>query len=263
MPESSPPERPGRAIILIAGGGGRLRPLTDHQPKGLLEVGGRALVEHQIACLRWAGIEAIALVTGHGAAHVRARCGDAVSYIHNERFRETNSLYSAALAADFGRGGCLILNSDVLFHPALLERLLAAPWPDAILVDRASRLGEEEMKVVTAPDGRVRRISKAIDPAQAHGENLGIVRLGPTGAGLYFDLAVEAAERGEWNHWVPYAIDRLCSTHPFHAVATDGLPWIEIDYPADLAAAREEVYPRLLPQIRAVQMSREAATMQE
>lgn len=237
--------RPRRAIILIAGGGGRLRPLTEEIPKGLLDIGGRSIVEHQIACLRGLGVGEIALVTGHGSEKVRERFGDRVVYFHNDRHRETNSLYSAWLAREFGRAGCLILNSDVLFHPVLLQRLLASPHPDAILVDLGAHLGEEEMKVIVAENGRVLTVSKNLDPAAAHGENVGVVRLGREGAERFFDVADREIQRHEWSHWVPYAVDRLCSTWPFFAVSTEEFPWIEIDYLHDLKAAREKVLPRI------------------
>jgi len=237
---------PCRAIILVAGGGGRLRPLTEDRPKGLLEVGGAAIVEHQITCLRSAGIEQIALVTGHGSEKVRALFGDRVVYYHNDIYDRTNSLYSAWVARDFGRNGCLILNSDVLFHPALLGRLLDAPYEDCLLFDPASHLGEEEMKVILETDGQIRRISKDLDPHGADGENVGIIRLGRLGAERFFEEAERTVRQREWNHWVPYAIDRMCAAgYPFYAVGTGGLPWIEIDYLYDLREAEEKVYPRI------------------
>lgn len=238
-------ERPQRAIILIAGGGGRLRPLTEDCPKGLLEVGGRSIVEHQLACLRSAGIHAVALVTGHGSEKVHERFGDQVVYFHNDLYRETNSLYSAWLARDFGSGGCLILNSDVLFHPRLLERLLEAPHADSILVDLRSGLGEEEMKVILTQNHRVVRVSKDLDPAAAHGENVGLVRLSRVGAQRFFEIADRAALGHQWNYWVPFAVDQICPDRPFYAVPTEGLPWVEIDYLHDLKAAREDIYPRI------------------
>lgn len=246
-------ERPSRAVILVAGGGGRLRPLTEDRPKGLLEVGDRSIVEHQIACLRWAGVREIALITGHGREKVLERCGNSVVYFHNERYRETNSLYSAYLARDFAAQGCLILNSDVLFHPDLLERLLAAPHGDCLIVDRRSGLGEEEMKVLLDSQGRLLRISKDIDPSEADGENLGIVRLSRPGAQLFFQAAEAAFQRGEFNHWVPFAINQICQDHPFYSVPAGDLPWIEIDYMHDLRRARSQVYPKMRDALRAVE----------
>lgn len=259
MPQTTPSpsvERPHRAIILIAGGGGRLRPLTKDCPKGLLEVGGRSIVEHQLACLRSAGISAIALVTGHGSDKVHARFRDQVVYFHNDLYRETNSLYSAWLARDFGSEGCLILNSDVLFHPDLLGRLLSAPNADSILVDLRPGLGEEEMKVILAKNHRVVRVSKDLDPSVAHGENVGLVRLSRIGAQRFFEVADQAARGHEWNHWVPFAIDQICPNHPFYAVPTEGLPWVEIDYLHDLKRAREDVYPTISSVLNSLDLSR-------
>ncbi|KPL11702.1 hypothetical protein AMJ85_03265 [candidate division BRC1 bacterium SM23_51] len=219
--------------------------MTEDRPKGLLDVGGRSIVDHQVTCLRGAGISEIAMVIGHGGEKVREQCGERVTYLRNERYRETNSLYSAWVAREFGREGCLILNSDVLFHPALVERLLSAPHVDCLLMDSSSRLGEEEMKVILAEDGRIRRISKDLEPVTGDGENVGVVRLGREGARRFFEFADEMVRRREWNHWVPFAIDSLCETHPFFAVLTGGLPWIEIDYLHDLRAAREKVFPKI------------------
>ncbi|OPZ22871.1 MAG: Bifunctional IPC transferase and DIPP synthase [candidate division BRC1 bacterium ADurb.BinA364] len=234
--------RPERAIILAAGAGGRLLPDTADKPKGLLSVGAESIIEYQIRALRKAGIAQIALVTGHAAERVHDALGDSVLYFHNERYRETNSLYSLWIAAEFGRAGCLVFNSDVLFHPALLEKLLASSAEDAILVDYGVELGEEEMKV-TAPGGIIAKISKNIDPREAEGENVGIVKMGREGAAAVFDVAAAFARAGAWNLWAPHAIEALIGRHPFAAIPTEGRPWIEIDYRHDLKRARDEVYP--------------------
>ncbi|MCX7015407.1 MAG: NTP transferase domain-containing protein, partial [Candidatus Sumerlaeota bacterium] len=224
-------------------------------PKTLLAVGPETILEFQERALRAVGIERIAVVTGHGAERVRATLGDRVEYLHNERYRETNSLYSLWAASDFGRPGCLILNSDVLFHPLLLARLLESESPEALLVDFRDGLGEEEMKVI-ARDGWVAEISKNIDPRRAEGENLGILKAGPRGAADVFDVAGEFARKGEWNLWVPHAVEALVGRRPFRAISTDGLPWIEIDYRHDLERARRDVYPLVSEALNAVEQRR-------
>jgi len=233
---------PDRAIILAAGPGGRLLPDTADRPKALLSVGKETILEFQVHALQAFGFRQIALVTGHGAERVRQALGDSVLYFHNELYRQTNSLYSLWVAAEFGLPGCLIFNSDVLFHPALLERLLENESEEALLVDFRDGLGEEEMKVV-ARGGHVVEISKNIDPARADGENVGIVKVGPQGAGEVFGVADSFARQGEWNLWVPHAVEALLGRRAFAAISTGGLPWIEIDYKHDLERARREIYP--------------------
>jgi len=235
---------PERAIILAAGKGERLMPEPADRPKALLQVGGETILECQIRALRRAGVQDIAIVTGHKSQRVQDTLGAGVTYFHNERHHETNSLYSLWLAQEFGQGGCLILNSDVLFHHGLLDRLLNCGAEDAILVDFRDDLGEEEMKVIVQ-NKIVAEISKDIDPHRAEGENLGLVKIGPDGAKAVFDIAASRAEQGEWNLMVPHAVEALIGQREFKAVSACDLPWIEIDYLHDLQQAREVVYPKI------------------
>ena len=88
------------ALILAAGRGLRLNGSSNGDPKCLLEVGGRPLIQHQIAVLRALGVERICIVVGYCADRVRAVVGDSCSYVLNSRFADTNSLYSLWLARD-------------------------------------------------------------------------------------------------------------------------------------------------------------------
>ena len=153
-----------RAIILAAGKGVRLNGTAGELPKCLVKVGDLTLVERQIQALRSTGIDEIVIVIGHGADRVRQTCGPDCTYVENTDYASTNSLFSLWLARDFLRDGFVVLNADVLFHPALLEDLLLSNCEDALLVaysdGQAPPLGEEEMKVCVR-GGRVADISKA------------------------------------------------------------------------------------------------------
>ena len=86
------------ALILAAGRGNRLLPLTKDRPKCLLEVGGEPILIHQLRALRRAGVRRFEIVTGHGEAIVRALCeslaGDGLTFSHNEHYATTSSLCS-------------------------------------------------------------------------------------------------------------------------------------------------------------------------
>ena len=112
------------------------------------------------------------------------------------------------------------------------------------MTDFRSDMGEEEMKVVTS-NGVIKEISKNIPPSAADGENVGMIKLGAEGARLVFDVAEGFAKQGEWNFWVPFAIQNLIDRHTFYAISTDSLPWIEIDYQHDLERARDEILPAI------------------
>jgi len=235
-----------KAIILAAGRGGRLHPLTIDRPKGLIKVGDLSIIEYQIKFLRDAGVDKIAVVIGHCAEFVKATLGDSLTYFYNENYKHTNSLYSLWTAREFVQDeGVLVLNSDVLFHPQMLRNLLQHPAENALLIDFKAELGEEEMKVITQ-NSIIKHISKNIPPSEAEGENVGIVKLSKDGARAVFDVAGQCIKNEEWNFWVPYAVDMLAQKINFYAVSTEGLPWIEIDYFHDLERARTTILPAIL-----------------
>ena len=127
-----------RAVILAAGRGGRLRDVTGTAPKCLARIGAATLIERQIEALRRAGVNDITVVAGHRLDQVRRVCGAGVHIVHNARFAATNSLYSLWLARDLLGDGFIVLNCDVLFHQQLLDDLLTARYPDALLVAAAA-----------------------------------------------------------------------------------------------------------------------------
>src|SRR3954471_23494577 len=147
-----------RGIILAAGRGSRLNGTAGDKPKCLVRAGGMTLLERQVRALRRAGIDDIVVVVGCQADRVRQSCGAGVQYVENSRFAETNSLFSLWTARALLYEGFVVLNCDVLFHPVLLEELLATDHDAALLIDyRAegqSPYGDEEMKVKVR-DGRV------------------------------------------------------------------------------------------------------------
>lgn len=233
------------AVILAAGRGNRLLPLTEHVPKCLIEVGGRTILEHQVRALELAGIEEIQVVTGHGADRVREVLDGRVDYAHNELYDKTNSFDSLGCSSlDIGPAGLLILNSDVLFHPELMRRLLDDERENVLLADTRDTFGEEEMKIVVGNAGRIERISKLIDPREAHAENLGVLHLGQAAARRMIELGRERDhDRGIC--WVPDGIQYLLGEFDFHVLAIGDLPWTEIDYIHDLEHAEKDIFPLL------------------
>lgn len=235
---------PQTAILLAAGSARRLKELTKTQPKCLLEVGGKSLIEHQIDALRHAGVEEIVVVTGYFAEKIEARLGDTIRSVRNEVYDRTNSLYSLSLALPFCRGGVVLTNADVLFHPSLLGRLLHSPHEDALLYEPASHLGDEEMKI-RIEDGRVTALAKTLEHGTYHGENLGVLKFGATGVERLREAASRLVDEGQVNAWAPMAFDAICADQPIMAVPIGSLPWVEIDFPEDLERARNQVWPEI------------------
>lgn len=235
-----------KAIILAAGKGTRLDGAAV-KPKCLVEVGGLTLLHRQIETLQNLDVKEIVVVVGFGADSIREECGDEITFVENTRYAETSSLYSLWLAQEYLSDGFVVLNSDVLFHPQLMADLLKSSCDNALLLsdsEKEAPLGDEEMKVKVR-DKLVVDISKEMDPLEADGENVGIVKFSGSGAKLLIDYMNKLIAAGAVKDWAPRAFLEFARHHPLHALSTHGLPWIEIDFPEDYRRAVEEVFPQM------------------
>ncbi len=227
------------AVILAAGRGARLAPLTDRRPKCLLPVGGRAILDRQLDALTRAGVCEVAVITGHAAdaieAHLAGRPG--VRSVRNVSHSTADNLASCHAARDHFTGeASLLLNGDTLFEDGVLDDLLAAePVPIVIAIDRKPHYDADDMKIMTT-DTRLRRIGK--DLAQADGEAIGITLLRGAGRALFLRhvAALLTAPGGE-RALYPEALDALAAQGQVSVRSIHGRRWIEIDTPHDLAAA--------------------------
>ena len=233
-------------VILAAGRGVRLNGHSGDLPKCLVSVGDETLLSRNIRVLRDAGITDVVVIVGCAADVVRQHCRG-VTFVHNELFAETNSLYSLWLARPFLGDGFVVMNCDVLVHPQLVTDLLTARLEDAALIafrDEDTTFGNEEMKVQVRC-GRVTAMSKTMRPDDADGENVGVVKFGWTGARLLIDEMDALIEAGDRRAWAPRAFEAFARTRPLHAIGTRGYPWIEIDFPEDYRRAVEVVLPQI------------------
>ena len=130
-----------QAVILAAGQGIRLRPLTDDCPKCLVEVHGKPILRYQLEALCDAGVRKCVIVVGYRAAQVRASFGTrfrdlSITYVENEIFDSTNNIYSLWLARREITEDLLLLEGDLIFEPELLMDLIDAPYENVAVVDR-------------------------------------------------------------------------------------------------------------------------------
>lgn len=239
-----------RAVILAAGVGRRLAPLTDRLPKCLLPVGGRPLLERMLDAVQAAGLQEALMVVGHCQAEIRERIGSRhgtlpVRYVENPEYT-AGSLRSLWCARDALDGDSLIMDADVLFAPELLKRLVDSPAPSALLLDRHFVDTGEEVTLY-ARGRRVVAMGKKVNPP-AHdvaGEGVGFFKCGaahaPALCACLEEVRRETGDRAEYED----ALDRLLRREEVGWVDVAGLAWTEIDFPEDLDRAEREVLPRI------------------
>jgi choline kinase len=235
-------------LVLAAGAGRRLRPYTDALPKALVPVDGETtILDIALRNLAEVGLTDIVVVVGYAAHTVQerqsaleARYKVRLTLVHNDRAEEWNNAYSLWLARDHFAGGALLVNGDTV-HPVSVEKTLLAERSAGVLlaVDNVKSLADEEMKVTLGPDGRVARITKLMDPAQAFGEYIGATLIDPTSAAALAE-ALEITWRRDPNLYYEDGYQELADSGGDVRVTTIGhVDWVEVDNHADLARARE------------------------
>ena len=237
-------------LVLAAGAGRRLRPYTDTLPKALIAVDG----EHSVLDLTLRNFAAVeltdaAVIVGYAADQVRARkdelerrYGVTLHLVDNDKALEWNNAYSLWCARDFLTEGVLLANGDTVHPVAVEEILLANRGPDVLLaVDTVKSLAEEEMKVYGdgADSSRLAAINKALDPAKAAGEYIGLTLIEPGAATPLIDALRATWERDPQLYYedgYQELVDRgaRVDLQPIGEVS-----WVEIDNHDDLARARE------------------------
>ncbi len=238
-------KRPPMAVILAAGIGSRLAPLTDDCPKSLLSVGGSVILERMIRNCLSCGISQFVVVLGHRADQIRQFIdrmfrGIRVTYVINDRYRDTNTGYSLMLAsAAIGTAEFISFDADVVFDVKILRGLIDSSLPNVLCIDRNIALEDEEVKVIVDDQMQALEISKSVDPKMALGESIGIEKISAsTGPLLFAELAQMMESPAHYQAYYEAAYERLLASGTiFHALDITGLDWTEIDTPADFAAA--------------------------
>lgn len=227
-----------KAIILAAGTGRRLLPLTEKTPKTMLPVGNRPILYYQLEALKkYMEQSDIYIITGHGSESIEI-FAKGCSIIFNEKFLDTNNIYSLALAKDITDEPFILLNSDVVFDDRILEKLITTPFEDAMMIDDVKQLADEEMKVLLDQQ-KIVEINKTMDPNLASGEYIGLAKFSKEGARVLFNKIQGLLAEGRYNEWYEKGIEAACKEISIYGISTSGLPWIEIDNHEDLTRAQD------------------------
>jgi choline kinase/phosphatidylglycerophosphate synthase len=245
------------AVVLAAGAGTRLRPLTNIVPKPLVEVGGRALLGRSIDALVEAGIRRFVVIAGYRAARVEEFL--AMNYpqldieiVFNRHYETSNNAASLLHAApSFAGERMLLVDGDLLYDAAIVRELLAGELRGArLVVRRSGDLAKEEMKVALGRDGRIARVAKTIPPRASAGESVGIALLDASStARLFRTLERRMQLDGGADEFYEAAFQQLIDEgESFSVFDARGRVCIEIDTvedhaDAEIAVLADGAYP--------------------
>jgi choline kinase len=234
-----------RAVILAAGRGSRLLPLTAARPKCLLEVGGVSALRFQIGALARCGVEDVTVVTGFLPHLVEAdlaehATGADVRTLFNPFYQIADNLASCWMARERMDGDFLLLNGDTLFEDALLREVLEAPRSSiAVTVDKKAEYDEDDMKV-TLRGTQLVGIGKTLSHQATDAESIGMLRFMDEGPAR-FVRKLEAMMRTPegTRSWFLKAIDGLAKDgEPIKTISIEGRAWSELDTPDDYERVR-------------------------
>lgn len=234
-----------QAVILAAGTGTRLRPLTLDTPKCLLDVGGKTILSRQLDRISAAGMDRVIIVTGYLADRVEEHLHHfppqlEVALAPNPDYATTGNCMSVLAARPQVTGkGIVLCDGDVVLQGDALNRLLVGPVPCGLLLDTETQLGEEEMKAQLDERGSVKRLSKQVIPAEAAGESIGIQKVGGPALSILWATLEAMRESGDTSGYYEDAFQRMMQAGvTFNTVSIGHHEWTEIDDLADLEDAR-------------------------
>jgi L-glutamine-phosphate cytidylyltransferase len=238
-----------RVIILAAGQGKRLLPLTADVPKALLDIGGKTLLERQIEAFASHGITDFVVVTGYASERVERearavaqRLGAEVRFVYNPFYAVADNLASCWMARHLMTSDFIQVNGDNVFRGDLVQRLLEAPpTPVAVAINRKESFDADDMKVMLDGD-RLTEIGKTLPLDAVDGEAVGFYVFREKGGQAYVaQLDQDMRDAAALKKWFPAAVGSLAKQMPVSTIAITGLKWCEVDFPADLQAARQLV----------------------
>lgn len=238
-----------KAVILAAGVGKRLWPITQHRPKCLIEIGGKSLLVRHLEILSSLGVAQATLVVGYKQEMIRAAVGAefggvALTYLVNEQFQR-GSIGSLWIARHALEGDTIVMDADVLYHREIMRRLVQSKASNALLMDESVKQETEECMVVVR-GGRVVALTKRMPSSyDLAGEGVGFLKVRGADAPTLVASLQRCVDRGLLDMEYEDALLDFFGEAQVGFERIGGLPWIEIDFPEDVARAEREILPKL------------------
>lgn len=231
-----------KAVVLAAGDGGRLRPLTDSCPKVLLRLRDRHLISYPLDAIIAGGVTDIAVIVGHQADQVMEAVPDLVpddvriEFIYNPHYDGGNAVSVRAAREFVGDDPFILSMGDHLIEPAVVSRLLAMDSDTHVLgIDSMPSLESQindATRVLVDADGRLLKIGKELNEWNA--VDIGVFKFGPHVFDSIEKLHNQHGHDLELNQVTQYLADLTASVS---TCDVEGLNWNDIDTIEDYVSA--------------------------
>ena len=232
-----------KAFILAAGVSRRLYPHTYDIPKCLLEVGGKPIIHYQLDALKNLGVTDITMIVGYHREmlmmNVEKNFPDLnFNFVINHHYFETNTAYSIHIGRDKLDSQVLLMNADVIYPEALLEKVFSSNYKTVLAVD-IKACGKEEVKVIDGGQNKIVAIGKDLIEEQCLGEFIGVAKLSKDFVDIFRRSISDLVDAGGKNDYFEAGIQPLLDKVDTHYIDISEYPCLEIDFLEDLESARE------------------------
>ena len=239
-----------RAIILGAGQGKRLLPLTTDRPKSTIRLAEQSMLAWQVISFVKMGFDQFTIVTGFMANQVEDELDRLRSVFPQCEFRSmfnpfyavADNLVSCWIAREVMVGSFVLVNGDTIFHSSVLEKLLSSKTaPITLAVDQKEVYDEDDMKVHL--DGtRLVEIGKDLPQNRVDAESIGMLFFSGEGPAIFKStLENILAADGGLGIWYLSAIGAIAQRHEVQTQLVQNLEWCEVDFPKDRLQAEDMV----------------------
>lgn len=247
-----------RAIIIAAGKGTRLYPLTKNTPKSLIEIGnGITMLESQLHSLKENNIKDVTIIVGYRAEQIEAKIKKYqddfnINTIFNPFFDCSNNLISVWMARHFMNEDFITINGDDIFKPTVIENLLKSESNITMVIDEKDKYDDDDMKVILDDSKSVVHVSKEVPLPDVMAESVGLVGvLGERYRSAFVKKVVSMLHSEEKLQffWLRTFNELISDGLKVETIQIDSEDWAEVDFHPDIMTIRKEVFANLSEKI--------------
>jgi choline kinase len=234
------------AVIVAAGQGTRLKPLTDTTPKCLLKVNGIPIIKYQLDNLVSSGINNLAIVTGYKGFMIKNYIDNSqysskinVTYIHNEDYKKTGSCYSLYLCKDYLSGrGYIHINSDLIFHKDFLNILINSKEDNCVITDKPLIKNFDMVRFECNEKGRINKVGRPDYLPNPNGYLIGPIKFSNEAKNYFIQKIESRLNEGILDDTCFLLLNGILDKIMLYSKYSNNKKWFEIDTKNDLAFAK-------------------------